>query len=68
MFDGIPLETRRIASHRHGEIEGVGEVRLECGLPGMTPTTIAATSIGENEELPSAAVAERTFPFPPAME
>jgi hypothetical protein len=34
----------------------------------MTPTTVAATRVGENEELASAAVAERTFPFPPAME
>jgi hypothetical protein len=53
-------------SHRHGEIEGVGELRLEFGLPGMAPTTIAATGVGENEELAGAAVAERPFPFPPA--
>jgi hypothetical protein len=37
--------------HRHGEIEGIGELRLEFGLLGMTPTTITATGVRENEEL-----------------
>jgi hypothetical protein len=38
---------------------------LEFGLPGMAPTTIAATGVGENEELAGVAVAERGFPLPP---
>ena len=59
MFDGIPFGSAgRIMSHGHGQIEGVGELRLEFGLPGMAPTTIAATGVSENEELTSATVAE----------
>jgi hypothetical protein len=69
MFDGIPFgSARRIVSHRHGEIEGVGELRLEFGLPGMAPTTIAATGVGEKEELAGATIAERAFPFPPTRD
>ena len=59
MFDGIPFGSASwIVGYRHGEIEGVGELRLEFGLPGMAPTTIAATGVGEDEELASATVAE----------
>lgn len=67
MFDRVPLgSASRIVSHRHGEIEGISELRLELSLPGMAVTTIAATGVGENQELAGAAVAKRTFPFPPA--
>ncbi len=67
MFDGIPFgSARRIVGYRHGEIEGVGELLLEFGLPDMATTTIAATGVGEDEELASATVTERAFPFPPA--
>ena len=59
MFDGIPFgSARRIVSHSHGQSEGVGELRLEFGLPGMASTTIAATGVGENEELAGATVTE----------
>jgi len=59
MFDGIPFGSAgRIVSHGHGQIEGVGQLRLEFGLPGMAPTTIAATGVGENEELAGANLAE----------
>ena len=59
MFDGIPFGSAgRIVGYRHGEIEGVRELRLEFGLPGMAPTTIAATGVSENEEFASATVAE----------
>src|SRR6266403_4945027 len=59
MFDGIPFGSAgRIVSHGHGQIERVGELRLEFGLPGMAPTTIAATGVSENEEFASATVAE----------
>lgn len=67
MFDGVPLgSTGGVVSHRHSEIEGVGELGLELGLPGMAATAIAATGVGENEELAGAAVADRAFWFPPA--
>jgi hypothetical protein len=59
MFDGIPFgRARRIVSHGHGEMEGVGGLRLKFGLPGKTSTTIAATGVGENKELAGATVAE----------
>ena|ERR1700720_5046948 len=59
MFDRVPFRsTGRVMSHGHGQIEGVGELRLEFGFPGVAPTTIAATGVGENEELASATVAE----------
>jgi len=51
MFDRVPLgSASRIVSHRHGEIEGISELRLELSLPGMAVTTIAATGVGENQE------------------
>jgi Transposase DDE domain group 1 len=50
----------------HGQIEGVGELRLELGLPDMATTNIPATDVGEDEELARATVTERTFPFPRA--
>src|SRR6266481_5290871 len=50
MFDGIPFgSARRIVGYRHGEIEGVGELLLEFGLPDMATTTIAATGVGERD-------------------
>ena len=67
MFDGIPLGSARgVMSHGDGAIESIAEWSLQCGLPGAAAATIAAARAGQNEELASAAIAERSIPFPAA--
>ena len=40
-------------------------MRLDLGLPGVASATIAAASIGENQQLAGTGVALRTFLAPP---
>ena len=52
MLDGIPFgSTCRIVSNRDGERKGVGQLRLDFGFPGVTPATVAAAGIGEDQQL-----------------
>lgn len=61
MFDRIPLRgTSGIVSHGYGESEGVDQLRLELGFPGVTAATVAAAGIGENEQLVGSAIAGGT--------
>ena len=52
MLDGIPLRSASgIVSHGYGQGEGVGQLHLNFGFPGVTTATIAAAGISENEQL-----------------
>jgi len=69
MFDRIPLGgTSGIVSHGYGESEGVGQLRLELGFPGVTAATVAAAGIGEKEQLVGSAIAGGTFLVPPMSD
>lgn len=52
MLNGIPFGSPGgIGSDGEGEMESVGELTWPLGFPGATATTLAAASIGQNEEL-----------------
>ena len=52
MLDGIPLRgASGIVSHGYGQGEGVGQLPLNFFFPGVTTATVAATGIGEYEQL-----------------
>ena len=52
MLDGIPLgSTGGIVGNGYGQSKGVGQLGLELGFPGVTAATVAATGIGQNEQL-----------------
>src|SRR6516164_7950638 len=69
MLDRIPFGgTRGVMSHGDGESKEVGELGLDFGLPGITSATVAASGIGENQQLAAAGVALRTFLAPPVRD
>ena len=69
MLDGIPLgSTGGIVSNGDGQGKGVGQLGLELGFPGVTAATVAATGIGQNEQLAGTAIAGGTFLAPPMSD
>jgi len=67
MLDGIPLgRAGGIVRHRDGEAERVHELGLEFGLPGPTPTAIAAAGIAEEQQAASPSVPAAAVGVPPA--
>ena len=57
MLDGIPLgSTGGIVSDGDIEVEGIGELRLEFGFPGAAAAAVAASGIGQDEQLARAGV------------
>ena len=69
MLDGIPLgSTGGIVSNGDGQGKGVGQLGLELGFPGVTAATVAATGIGQNEQLAGTAIAGGTFLVPPMSD
>ena len=52
MLDGIPLgSARRIMCHGYGQGEGVGQLPLNFGFPGITAATVTTAGIGKDEQL-----------------
>ena len=69
MLDGIPLgSTGGIVSNGDGQGKGVGQLGLELGFPSVTAATVAATGIGQNEQLAGTAIAGGTFLAPPMSD
>ena len=67
MFDGIPFGgAGRIMSDGDGEAEGVAQLSLDFGLPGPAAVAIAATRVGQNQQLGRASIAAGPFAFPPS--
>src|SRR6266699_5448290 len=69
MLDGIPLgSTGGIVSNGDGQGKGVGQLGLELGVLSVTAATVAATGIGQNEQLAGTAIAGGTFLAPPMSD
>ena len=52
MLDGIPLRSaRRIMRHGYSQGEGVGQLPLNFGFPGVTAATVTAAGIRKDEHL-----------------
>ncbi len=67
MLNGIPFGSAGgIVRNGHGESEAVAELGLQFGFPGAGAATVAAASIGEDEQLAAAAVADSAVALPPA--
>ena len=67
VLDGIPFGSAGgVMSNGDGEPKTVAEVALKFGFPGAGSATVAATSIGQDEPLPTAMVAIRAVALPPA--
>ena len=63
---GFHLEAPvRVVGHSESQTKGVGELRLEFGFPGAASSTIAATGVAQDEELPGVWIADRPFLAPP---
>jgi hypothetical protein len=58
MLDGIPLGSAGgIVGYGYGQGKGIGQLRLQLRFPGVTTATVAAASIGQNEQLAGTAIA-----------
>jgi len=69
VLDGIPFgSTSGIMSNCYGKPKAVAELALKFGLPGAGTATVAASGIGEDEQLPAAMVAIDPVAFPPACD
>ena len=52
LLNRVPFgSTCRVVSHGYGEGKRIGQLGLDFRFPGMTSATVAATGIGENEQL-----------------
>ena len=66
MLDGIPFgSARRVVSNGYCEPKAVAELGLQFGFPCAGTATVAAAGIGQDEQLPAAAVAVRAIALPP---
>jgi hypothetical protein len=69
MLDGVPFRSAcGIVGNGDRQGKGVRELGLDLGFPGMTAATVAATGIGQNEQLAGTAIAGRTFLVPPMSD
>ena len=67
MLDRIPFgSTGGVVSNGYGEPKAVAELGLQFGFPGTRTAAVAAAGIGQDEQLPAAAVAVRAVALPPA--
>jgi len=66
MLDWFPFRSAcRIVGNGHSQGKRIRQLGLDLGFPGMTAATVAATGIGQNEQLAGTAIAGRTFLMPP---
>src|ERR1043166_1926962 len=66
VLDGIPLGSAGgVMSNGYGEPEAVAELGLKFGLPGASTAAVAATGIGQDEQLPAVIVAISAVALPP---
>ena len=69
MFDGIPFRAPcGIVGHGDGEAVEVAEMVLQGVLPGAVAVAVAATAIGEDDELGGVGIARAAFGAPPGSE
>ena len=67
MLDGIPFGSARgVVSNCYCEPKAVAELGLQFGFPCGGAATVTAAGIGQDEQLPAAAVAVRAVALPPA--
>ena len=67
MLNGIPFGSAGgIVRNGYCESKAVAELALQFGFPGAGTATVAAASIGEDEQLAAAAVADGAVALPPA--
>ena len=66
VLDGIPFGSAGgVMSNGYGEPEAVAELGLKFGLPGASTAAVAATGIGQDEQLPVVMVAISAVALPP---
>src|SRR6266850_5278891 len=66
VLDGIPFGSAGgVVSNGYGEPKAVAELALKFGFPGAGTATVAAASIGKDEQLAAALVAIRAVAPPP---
>ena len=69
MLDGVPFgSARRVVGDGESQPEWIGQLRLEFGFPGAATSAIAAAGVAQNEELPGAWIADRSFLAPPMRD
>ena len=69
MLDRIPLgSTGGIVSDGDIEVERIGELGLEFGFPCAAPAAVAASSIGQDEQLARVSVLKGAFTQPPVSD
>ena len=67
VLDGIPLGGAGwIVSDSNLKLEGIAELRLKFGFPGIAAATIAAASVGQDQKASWAPITVRTLSLPPA--
>ena len=67
VLDGIPFGSASgVMSNGNGEPKTVADLALKFGFPGACSATVAAASVGKDEQLPAAKVAIRAVALPPA--
>jgi len=60
VLDGIPFGSARgVVSNGYCESKAVAELALQFRFPGAGTATVTAASIGQDEQMPAAAVAVR---------
>jgi len=67
VLDRVPFGSAgRVMGNGYSEPKAVAELALKFGFPGAGTATVAAAGIGQDEQLPAAAVAVRAVALPPA--
>jgi len=67
MLDRIPLGSAgRVVRDGGRDPEGIAQLVLNLGFPAPGSATVAATRVGQNQNVGSPAVPARSLPFPPS--